>query len=562
MLPLKIKVRVVKGKGRGKTLGFPTLNFTFPENLNIPHGVYAGKILFNDKSYPGAIHFGPRPVFGEKDNSLEAFILDSFSDTIVDAQLELVKFIRDIKNFPDQNKLIDQIKQDVRVIKEILQKVDNQNIQSIVNNTYPNYIAILKKLVSINTVYSQPKSIIKALNFCKKELKNYLPNYKIYFDDQNNLLCFHPGFDSSQDILYLSSHIDTVGADKSQWHKKFDPFIPYEDEQTIVGRGVNDDKAGVAYELFLSLLISKYFPKTSNIVFTITNREEQAGISAQEIGDQIGKKLPKGSKNYLITLENNVRITSPPTLCINYGENGAFAIEITDSLKAIKSFLRKDPNPWNPTSISPMDDTKSVNYINLHQAGGHAATTARGKNLLYTLLFTKDIDSLILNAGDPKAISNVPDIIQYSKSDKTIKHKLICDLRSMKSLNQITKELNKHSLNYHFIKSLDHGYDIKSKLFGDEIYKMMLKLKNDNLNLAFEINPGSTDTGTILAKIDKNIKNKFIPLTMGPGSRSQRENDPPRLTHGVNETYMKTPGLESIKFITEILSQMKFLRIN
>lgn len=32
---------VIKGKGRGKELGFPTINLAVPENFNLKPGIYA-----------------------------------------------------------------------------------------------------------------------------------------------------------------------------------------------------------------------------------------------------------------------------------------------------------------------------------------------------------------------------------------------------------------------------------------------------------------------------------------------------------------------------------------
>ena len=40
---------------------------------------------------------------------------------------------------------------------------------------------------------------------------------------------------------------------------------------------------------------------------------------------------------------------------------------------------------------------------------------------------------------------------------------------------------------------------------------------------------------------------------MGPGSRSQRNVDPPRLTHGKNETFDKKSGERAVMFLIEVL---------
>ncbi len=131
MLPFTIKVKKIKGKGRGKALGIPTLNFSIPQELNLPFGVYAGRLKTNKQFYPAALHFGPRPVFSEKDISLEAYILNIFDEELKDAELEFVKFIREIKNFADQKQMVERIKEDVKEIKNVLRNYEGELGESL-----------------------------------------------------------------------------------------------------------------------------------------------------------------------------------------------------------------------------------------------------------------------------------------------------------------------------------------------------------------------------------------------------------------------------------------------
>lgn len=103
-------------------MGIPTLNFAVSPSLNIPYGVYAGRLFIGNNSYPAAVHFGPRPVFGERGISLEAYILDPFSEQITEGELEFIQFIREIRNFPDPKNMVVQIKNDVQKISEILEQ--------------------------------------------------------------------------------------------------------------------------------------------------------------------------------------------------------------------------------------------------------------------------------------------------------------------------------------------------------------------------------------------------------------------------------------------------------
>lgn len=118
----KITVQTIKGRGRGKKIGIPTINFSIPASLTIAHGIYAGWLTVTGDRYPAAIHFGPRPVFGENDISLEAYILggDIPAKLVIEAELEFVAFIREVADFGSPGDLVAQIEEDVRKIKMVL----------------------------------------------------------------------------------------------------------------------------------------------------------------------------------------------------------------------------------------------------------------------------------------------------------------------------------------------------------------------------------------------------------------------------------------------------------
>jgi len=113
----------IKGKGRGKKLGFPTINLEIPKDLILAAGVYGVWVKINKQKYLGALHFGPIPTFSEKEKNLEVFLIDvkikptnKFNHLII---IEILKKIRDIKNFSSIEKLKNQINQDVKKILTI-----------------------------------------------------------------------------------------------------------------------------------------------------------------------------------------------------------------------------------------------------------------------------------------------------------------------------------------------------------------------------------------------------------------------------------------------------------
>jgi riboflavin kinase/FMN adenylyltransferase len=107
--------RVVKGDGRGRALGFPTVNIR-PQNAVIPPvGVYAVRVVIHDERYHGMANIGRRPSFKKKGSKtiIEAHIFD-FHKTLYSQEIiiEFVQKIRNEKIFHSKEKLIAQLKRD------------------------------------------------------------------------------------------------------------------------------------------------------------------------------------------------------------------------------------------------------------------------------------------------------------------------------------------------------------------------------------------------------------------------------------------------------------------
>jgi len=114
---------VIKGDGRGKTLGFPTANISSPQEIFPPVGVYAAYVILEDKNYAAMVNVGFCPSFNlsKKQINIEAYIL-KFKKNIYGKKIiiEFVKKIRNEKEFPTQEKLINQLKKDENKVKSIL----------------------------------------------------------------------------------------------------------------------------------------------------------------------------------------------------------------------------------------------------------------------------------------------------------------------------------------------------------------------------------------------------------------------------------------------------------
>lgn len=115
----------IKGKGRGRVLGYPTINMIIPQDFDLPDGIYAVWVTIAEKTYKGALHFGPIPTFQEEEKSLEVFLLDvsdgglggnDFSQIIIETRARL----RDIIAFDTPEALRMRIEQDVAEVSNIL----------------------------------------------------------------------------------------------------------------------------------------------------------------------------------------------------------------------------------------------------------------------------------------------------------------------------------------------------------------------------------------------------------------------------------------------------------
>ena len=124
---MKFKSKHIKGKGRGKILGFPTINLEIPKKFNLEIGIWAVSVQIKDNKYIGALHFGSVPTFNENELSLEVFLINTSNKDIPDLNLEAiiiepVKRLRNVKLFSSSEKLTDQIKVDIKNVKKVFNR--------------------------------------------------------------------------------------------------------------------------------------------------------------------------------------------------------------------------------------------------------------------------------------------------------------------------------------------------------------------------------------------------------------------------------------------------------
>lgn len=122
--PWQITGSVVPGAGRGKTLGYPTVNIDTDNDLLIPDGVYGGRIHMEDGTCrTAAISVGTNPTFGEEPRHAEAFVLDFQDGEIAgEIRLEFWSYVRAQITFTDAARLIKQMEADVDLIRRTAER--------------------------------------------------------------------------------------------------------------------------------------------------------------------------------------------------------------------------------------------------------------------------------------------------------------------------------------------------------------------------------------------------------------------------------------------------------
>ncbi|MGH8103533.1 MAG: riboflavin biosynthesis protein RibF [bacterium] len=128
--PFFVTGPVVKGEGRGKDIGFPTVNLALPAEKIIPmNGVYVVAVRFHDSpsgaGYRGVCNIGFRPTFetesrADRRPTLEVFI-DGLSGDLYSRilRVEFLKFLRRERKFDTIDLLREQIGKDVEEMKQI-----------------------------------------------------------------------------------------------------------------------------------------------------------------------------------------------------------------------------------------------------------------------------------------------------------------------------------------------------------------------------------------------------------------------------------------------------------
>ncbi len=113
--------RVIKGKGRGRNLGYPTANLDpYPQKLLPGPGVYAGKVMVGGNYYKGIVNVGTKPTFKDMSFGVEVYIL-GFQEDIYgeEIKIELVARLRQIEQFSSSLDLAKRLEEDKKKAEKL-----------------------------------------------------------------------------------------------------------------------------------------------------------------------------------------------------------------------------------------------------------------------------------------------------------------------------------------------------------------------------------------------------------------------------------------------------------
>lgn len=113
--PYALRGQVVRGEGRGRTIGFPTANLDLAGRQLPCDGVYGGEVELDGRKYAAAISVGTKPTFGPRERTFEALILEFEADLYGrDLEVRVLRWIRDQWAFPSAAALMRRMTRDLQ----------------------------------------------------------------------------------------------------------------------------------------------------------------------------------------------------------------------------------------------------------------------------------------------------------------------------------------------------------------------------------------------------------------------------------------------------------------
>ncbi len=121
--PFSLSGTIVKGRGIGKDLGFPTANLEVPEDYKLipKNGVYVVRTKIDGETIFGMMNIGTNPTVDGKEKTIESYFFNLDKDLYgKELHIEMLVRIRDEKKFASVDDLKIAMKQDQAFSKQYI----------------------------------------------------------------------------------------------------------------------------------------------------------------------------------------------------------------------------------------------------------------------------------------------------------------------------------------------------------------------------------------------------------------------------------------------------------
>jgi riboflavin kinase/FMN adenylyltransferase len=121
--PYSLAGVVTPGAGRGKNLGYPTINLAPPSRRKLlpPVGVYAVRVQTRTGPFDGMLNLGPRPTFGETATAIEAHLFDADGDWYGSrVRVDFIARLRENRAFTSPGELARQLAKDEEAARTVI----------------------------------------------------------------------------------------------------------------------------------------------------------------------------------------------------------------------------------------------------------------------------------------------------------------------------------------------------------------------------------------------------------------------------------------------------------
>ncbi len=122
--PYSLSAKIIDGQHLGRTLGFPTVNQSFPKGKLVPrNGVYVSRVAFDGRIKYGITNIGVRPTVDGKSLCAETNLFDFEGDLYGKTlNVEFLTFLRPEQKFGSVEKLAEQVGKDILMAKDFIKK--------------------------------------------------------------------------------------------------------------------------------------------------------------------------------------------------------------------------------------------------------------------------------------------------------------------------------------------------------------------------------------------------------------------------------------------------------